>query len=556
MIKKLYILLLITLTIFNNSYSQISHLTQKITDKYCNLADYVIVGVGTAGALMANKLSSDFQTSVIALHSGDNLTQDPLIKFSRNAAITVPAALLDTPLYNNGLTVPQTSADNRSLVWAVALPEGGASSVNAGAWSRETTYIDTQWEAIAGPNWSPAILLNLYKQLEAYNGTPPNPAARGLNGPINIIQFPIATIVSNKFTNAITVATGYSAVVDYNDPDTPIGPCTKLQYTQTGSNGALRGSSATAFLDETVMTPDGKGVNGRKLQVIFDATALRTIWSGNSAVGVEFLKNGVIQKAMAAKGVIVCAGLKSSPFLMYSGVGPTALLGSLGIPVKFDNPNVGQGLVDQPSVYLGFSSNPDDTQVPAADPNGLFTQIAYLPDPTGDPAIRAFRLVTVNPFPGLVIGLFDLVQPKSRGSITITSADPLQPPQVDPGYLSDTDDQALFQRGLQFTIANINNALLIAYPGYALISPNPAILSDDVEVMNYIKENVNQDFHYQSHCRMAPLNQGGVVDSTGRVYGVQNLLVADDSIIPLCMDGSPMASAYLMAANVARMLMQ
>lgn len=96
-------------------------------------ADYVIVGVGTAGAVLAKRLSDDKKTSVIALHIGENLTEDPLIKFSVNARITVPDAIIGPPFYQNGLTVPQPDADNRQLLWAVALPEGGASSINAGA---------------------------------------------------------------------------------------------------------------------------------------------------------------------------------------------------------------------------------------------------------------------------------------------------------------------------------------------------------------------------------------------------------------------------------------
>lgn len=519
-------------------------------------ADYVIVGVGNAGALMANFLSSDLKTSVIALHSGQNLTEDPLIKFSRGATITVPASLFPNSLYQNGPTVPQVAADDRELTWAVALPEGGATSVNAGAWSRETNQFNAQWEAIAGPNWSPMMLTTLYKQLEDYHGATTNPSARGYNGPIDIRQVPLANVsaVSQKFTQAIINGTGFPFVLDYNDPDTPIGASSQMQYTQIGANGELRESSAVAFLNNAVMTPDGIGINGRRLKVIFKSYALRTMWSGTRAVGVEFLKDGVTQRTMASKGVIVCAGLKSSQFLMHSGIGPSSVLTSLGIPVKFDNPNVGSGLVDQASVHILFLTNPDDTQVPAVDP-GLFTQIAYFPDPTGDQSIRQLRLATVNPIPGLTMGVFDLVEPKSRGTITITSNDPLQPPQVDPGYLTDSDDLNLLVRGFKVYIKNINNALQIIDPTYQLILPNPSILNDENAIIDYIKKNVHQNLSYQSHCRMAPLNQGGVVDSTGRVYGVQNVFVADDAVVPFCMDGAPMASAYAVAANIANMLM-
>jgi len=560
MIKKNNIFFLNCVLLFqSNSCQQNNELTLAIADKYgcISQADYVVVGVGTAGGLMAKALSDDLKTSVIALHIGENLTQDPLIKFSRNAILTVLSALAGSSiLYKTGLTIPQSEAFNRMLMWALALPEGGASSINAGAYCRETNEINAQWEAIAGPAWSINRITNLYKQLETYNGQTTNPAVRGFKGPIDVRQVPASevTTVAQKFTQAVINATGFPFVLDYNDPNTPIGASSQFQYTQSGPNGLLRVSSATAFLNDTVVTPSGKGVNGRKLTIVFNANALRTIWSENTAIGVEFLQNNILQTASAKKGIIICAGLNSSPFLLRSGIGPKALLDSLNIPVKFNNPNVGNGLADHPRVNLIFTSNPNDSSSPVFSNNNLFSQISYLPDPTGDQTIRKLRLSTINPIPGITAGLFDLIQPLSRGTITINSSDSLKPPVVNLGVLSNSQDLQLFKRGLQIYIKNINIALQAIDPTYKLIFPDPAILSDDNAVINFIKESVASNQHFQSHCRMAPFNQGGVVDSSGRVYGVRNLIVADDSIVPLCMDGSPMASAYLMAANIARML--
>jgi len=553
-----YAVIFFVCTLNNIFLAAQSALTQAISNKYCNnRADYVIVGVGTAGALLANQLSGDLTTSVIALHRGENLTDDPLIKYSRNAALTVGALPLQTGLYINGFTTPQINADNRELLWGLALPEGGASSVNGMAWSRETNFINTAWEAIAGPQWSVQILTNLYKQLEQYYGQTTDPAARGFSGPLTIRQVAQSQLsqVSQKFTQAIINATGFPFVLDYNDPNTPIGASTQLQYTQSIPDGSLRMSSAATFLNSSVITPAGLGVNGRKLQVFFDATALRTIWSGTTAVGVEYIQNGITKQVFAQKGVIVCAGLFSSPFLLHSGIGASSLLNSLNIPVIYNNPSVGQGLADQPSLLMVFSTNPDDTSVPPLDPNSLFTQIAYLPDPTGDQTIRRLRIASTNPVPGVLIVLMDVLQPVSRGSVSINSSDPLASPVIDEGLFTNSPDLDLLQRGMQIYIKNINTALQAIDLDYELIVPNPNILTDDVAVINYIKENTNALQHFQSHCRMAPLNQGGVVDSTGRVYGVQNLFVADDSIIPLCMDGSPLASAYLMAANIARQIL-
>lgn len=516
-------------------------------------ADYVVIGMGTAGAVVAKKLTDDKRTSVIGLHIGENLTQDPIIKFSENAAITVGSALIGPPLYENGESVPQPNADNTEFTWAMALPEGGASSINAGAWARGTDQVYAQWEAIAGPNWSVKRILKIFKGLEKYKGETNNPAARGHHGPVDVFQEPNPSLLSQKLTQAIETATGLPFLLDYNDPLTPIGASTQVQFTEKGPNGILRVSSATAFLNQNVVTPDGRGVKGRKLRIFFNSTALRTIWEGNKAIGVEYLQNGETKKVYARKGVIVSAGLKSSFFLLHSGVGPKSLLESLNIPVVFDNPNVGQGLVDHVGLVTIFTSNPLDTDLFNF---RLFSSISWLPTPGGDPNVRSFRYSAANSVPGIFVALLDLCQPLSRGSLTINSADPLVPPVIDLGYLSNPADLVLFRQGVQIYIKNIAAALEAMDPLYQLISPDPAILDDSTLVDDYIRNNLFCNQSFQSLCKMAPQNQGGVVDSSGAVYGVQNLFVADNSIVPQTMDGAPMASGYLIGANIARIIIK
>lgn len=515
-------------------------------------ADYVIVGLGTAGAVLARKLSNDKKTSVIALHSGENLTQDPEIKFSRNALTTVLSVLAGSSFYETGMTIPQLNVDNRELLWAIGLPEGGDSSINAGMWARGTNEVYAQWEAVAGPEWSVNRIENIYKKLENYHGKTTNPAARGFHGPVDIRQVQ-ANEVGKKFNQAVIEATGFPYVLDYNNPQTPIGSSDRYQNTQKGRNGRLRVSSATAFLNENVITPDGRGVNGRKLRVLFNSMTLKTIWNNNKAIGVEYLsKNGQLQQVYANKAVIVCCGLRSSTFLLHSGVGPRPLLESLDIPVVFDNPNVGQNLADQTLVPMLYTTNPKD--FPKIEPNSVFSQISWLPAPGGDPNIRKFQFISMNLFPGLSAVLFELAQPKSRGNIIIDSPDPTAPPVINIGMFSNPEDLELYIQGFQVYIKNINQALKLVDPLYQLIIPDPAIIDDTELLTAFIKEIVFSYQCFQSHCRMAPLNQGGVVNSQGYVYGVENLIVADDSVVPVAMDGTPMASAYLIAYNIAQML--
>lgn len=514
--------------------------------------DYIVVGVGTAGAVVAKRLSDDKKNHVVALHIGPNLTDDPIISLSANAVVTVPAALVGPPLYQSGETIPQPNADDNQLLWAMALPFGGASSINAGIYCRNTNQNAAQWEAIAGPLWSVNRILQVYKDLEKYRGTTTNPSARGFNGPLKVLQDPTPSLIAQKFTQAMVTGIGTPFVVDYNDPNTPIGASSQVQATHKGPDGVFRVSSITAFLNDQVMNPNGHGVKGRNLQVLFNATALRTIWKGNKAVGVEFLQNGVIQRIYAKKGIVVCAGLKSSFFLLHSGVGPKALLQQFGIPVIFDNPNVGQGLADQPAVRTLWTANPDDLP---DNFNFLITPLGWFPAPGGDPTIRELRFACISVTPGLTIGTFDLCQPRSRGSVSINSSDPLAPPVIDLGIFNNPADFNLFVAGFQTYIQQINTAIQGIDSDYELIFPDQATLANPVLLGDFIRENVASNEHFQSHCRMAPLDQGGVVDSTGKVYGVRNLYVADDSIVPLCMDGSPMASAYLIGANVAQIIL-
>ncbi len=480
------------------------------------------------------------------------MTNDRLIKFSRNAIITVPDAILGAPFFENGDTIPQFNADNRRLLWAIASPEGGASSINAGAYCRGTNQVYSQWEAIAGPLWSVNRILKIYKQLEDYHGETNNPAARGYHGPIDVRQIQNPSQVSLTFTQAVINAIGVPFVLDYNDPTTPIGASSQLQNTQKGRNGRLRVSSSTAFLNKRVMTPNGRGVDGRKLHVLFESTALRTIWEGNKAVGVEYVRNGKLKRVFAKKGVIICCGLKSSFFLLHSGVGPKNLLESFNIPVVFDNPNVGESLADQPGIVVAFASNRLDT--PLKNDYSLFSQISWLPAPDRDPTKREVRIAILNQLPGVSLAFLDLCQAKSRGNILINSADPLASPVVNVGALNNSEDLTLYQEVFQIYLKALNQAVQALDPEYRLIYPDPVILDDIEAVTAFIKANIQSNQSFEGHCRMAPQEEAGVVDSTGHVYGVRHLIIADDSIIPEPMDGSTMATAYLIAANIAQIL--
>ena len=400
-----------------------------------NRADYVIVGVGTAGGVLAKRLTDDKKTSVIALHSGENFTGTLILKYGKNTTFSVASSLLGSPipdlppevqaelqnildlsaisaepLYEAGSTTPQPDADNEELLWVIPLPLGGGSGVNAGAWCRGTNQFYSQWESVGGPAWSADQVMQTYKELENYRGKTTNSAARGHHGPLNVVQNPVSRL-SQVFTQGVIDATGAPFVLDYNDPNTPLGVSSQIQLTRKGGQGYYRVSTATAFLGEEVINSGGKGVGGRKLQVHLGSAALRVIWNGNTAVGVEYVQDGVAKQAYGSKEIIVCAGLRSSAFLMQSGVGDPAVLTPLGIPVVYANPQVGQGLVDQPHIITLFSSNPSDSGYKG---NSPFSQIAWLPDPTGALPGRQLRFTTVDVIPGATWALRSLPAAEPR----------------------------------------------------------------------------------------------------------------------------------------------
>lgn len=269
--------------------------------------DYVIIGAGTAGSVLARKLSDDNKTSVTVLHNGPNLNSNSLITQAQNSVISVLYAVTGATLYASGLTTPQPDADNRNLLWNYALPFGGASAVNASGYARGTNQVYSQWESIDGSNWSTTRILNTFRELENYSGLTITPNARGTNGLLPVWQVPNLTrMAAFVFLPALqTALPGIPNVVDYNDPSVSNCIDSRVQYTQTGTSGALRASSAMSFLNNTVIDNNGLGVNGRQLSVVFNVTADKIIWSGNQAVGVSYYENGVQKNIYANKGVSV-----------------------------------------------------------------------------------------------------------------------------------------------------------------------------------------------------------------------------------------------------------
>lgn len=514
--------------------------------------DYIIVGTGPAGAVIAKLLSDQKKTSVLLLEAGENNDKD--IPISHSTFAPELEEQFFAKYFWQGEGTPQKGVDDRTFEWTTGRLFGGGSSINGEQYVRYTSAVFKEWEELLGPLWSPAKVIRRFKQLENYNGKTTNPNARGYNGRINIRQAPARpTVMAKKLVSAIERAIGFPEIVDYNNPRTPLGPFTRWQLYQK-PNGR-RVSSSTAFLSSDIVSPGGRGVGGRRLRLLSNSTVLRVLFSGKEAKGVEFLREGKSKKAYARKNVIISAGINSAQILMLSGIGPNNMLKQAGITPVFNNPNVGKSLRNHTLNFAVFSANPNDKALPASDPNALYTGGAFLPEPSGtNPRRRAVQLIGIGSEDNRLSLALIYLRPLSRGSIKIQNNDPLKIVLANEGFLDNPSDMEAVKSIYRVYVRKIASELAAIDSSYQLISPTVDIIEDDSKLEAFIKSNFDHNHHQQSSLRMAPLHKGGVVDRRGYVHGVKKLMVADASIIPFTVDGNTSAASFLIGYTIARQL--
>ncbi len=507
-------------------------------------ADFVIIGSGSAGSAMAYRLSEDGRYSVIVIEYGVP-DVGPLIQMP--AALSFP---MNMETYDWGFsTEPEPHIGGRSLVTPRGKVLGGSSSINGMVYVRGHARDYDHWSESGARGWAYADVLPYFKRMENSSGG--QEGWRGTSGPLYIQRGKRDNPLFHAFVEAGHQA-GFEVTEDYNgEKQEGFGP-----MEQTIHNGR-RWSAANAYLKPALKRPNVRLVKGLARKIVFE---------GKRAVGVEIEAGRTFSTVRARREVIIAASSINSPkLLMLSGIGPAAHLKDHGIEVVADRPGVGQNLQDHLEVYI---------QQECTQPITLYSKLnlfskarigaEWLFFKTGDGATNHFesaafvRSKAGVEYPDIQYHFLPVairydgkaaaqshgfqahvgpMRSKSRGSVTLRSANPREKPVIKFNYMSHEDDWADFRHCVRLTREIFGQAAFDPYRG-AEIQPGAQVQSDD-EIDNFIREHVESAFHPCGTCKMGAVNDPmAVVDAECKVIGVEGLRVADSSIFPRITNGN------------------
>ena len=523
--------------------------------------DYIIIGGGSAGSVLAGRLTQDPAVRVCLLEAGPA---------DRSVLIHCPAGLAVMAKFElNGwgqATTPQAGLNNRRGYQPRGKVLGGSSSINAMVYVRGQHADYDHWAAQGNPGWAWDDVRPYFLRAE-HNERGANDW-HGAGGPLNVADLRAPNRFSHLFTQA-GVQAGHPHNTDFNGATQEgVG-----LYQVTHKNGE-RHSAAKGYL-----TPH---LGRSNLQVTTGAHATRILFDGQRAVGVEFLQGGALNTVRCTREVLLSAGALLSPqLLLLSGVGPGAQLQKHGIPVLHDLPGVGAHLHDHPDVVQVMDA-PALKDLFGLSLSGMAQMargaLEWRRSRTGAlttnfaEAGGFIKSDPSEPVPDLqlhfVIGkLVDhgrktvfghgysthvcLLQPKSRGTVSLASKDPMALPLVDPNFLADPDDMERLVRGFK-RIREILSQPAIAQFGAQELAAS-ANARTDAEIEQYIRQHADTIYHPVGSCRMGP-GPMDVVDAKLRVHGLSGLRVIDASVMPRIVSGNTNAPTVMIAEKAVDML--
>ncbi|MBA8841610.1 choline dehydrogenase [Ochrobactrum sp. RH2CCR150] len=507
-------------------------------------ADFVIIGSGSAGSAMAYRLSEDGRYSVIVIEYGVP-DVGPLIQMP--AALSFP---MNMQTYDWGFsTEPEPHIGGRSLVTPRGKVLGGSSSINGMVYVRGHARDYDFWSESGAQGWAYADVLPYFKRMENAQGG--QEGWRGTDGPLHVQRGKRDNPLFHAFVEAGHEA-GFEVTEDYNgEKQEGFGPMEQTIY-----NGR-RWSAANAYLKPALKRPNVQLVKGLARKIVIE---------GKRAVGVEIESGRSFSTIRARREVIIAASSINSPkLLMLSGIGPAAHLKEHGIEVVADRPGVGQNLQDHLEVYI---------QQECTQPITLYSKLnlfskakigaEWLFFKTGDGATNHFesaafvRSKAGVEYPDIQYHFLPVairydgkaaaqshgfqahvgpMRSKSRGSVTLRTANPREKPVIKFNYMSHEDDWADFRHCVRLTREIFGQAAFDPYRG-AEIQPGAKVQTDD-EIDIFIREHVESAFHPCGTVKMGAVDDPfAVVDPECRVIGVDGLRVADSSIFPRITNGN------------------
>ncbi|RWC41851.1 GMC family oxidoreductase N-terminal domain-containing protein [Mesorhizobium sp.] len=531
--------------------------------------DFIVVGSGSAGSVLAERLSASGRFSVLVLEAGGTDR-----RFYVQMPLGYGKTFFDPAVNWNYKTDPDPGLDNNTDHWPRGKLLGGSSSINAMVWIRGAREDFDAWRDAGNPGWSYDDLLPAFKALED------NEAGadqwRGIGGPLHITDCSSSVHPLTKRYLAAGQQAGLPLNRDFNGAvQEGVGI-----YQITTRNGR-RMSAARAFLRPAMKR--------KNVRVEMNALATRILFEGKRAVGIEYLRNGETKTARAGREVILSGGSINSPqLLQLSGIGPSALLGALGIPVIHANENVGANLQDHVGInytyrgrlptlnqilrpwwgklmvgmqYVLLRSGPLSLSMNNA--GGFFRTDPALSRPNMQLYFQAFSTVipksgerpilTPDPWPGFSIGLSNC-RPSSRGEIMIRSSNPRDYPKIVANAFSTEADVAEMLAAVKFV------RKIAAMPAMADIIeeevlPGPSIKSDADLIQDFRKRS-GTVYHPVSTCRMGPDAGRAVVDPRLRVHGLAGLRVIDASIFPDNITGNTNAASIVTGWKGAELVLE